>query len=222
MRMDQQRARRHCGGRLFVTAIFLLLPSQLAAQTHALPFYSLPEPMKAAALHWTLTRGSGPGVEGTLTFTMLAPVEVDGEQVQRVDVLRQTIANTEARTVRVNLSDEAAGRSWLKRDDFVNVATVTPAGDLEAMPELAQRRFLDLGLGADETTLTIADGEQTVTTPRGEFHCRKATAISTRGDRTLTYHVWLSENVPFGIVRFEIHEARGQAPSRKIFEAEIM
>src|SRR5262249_6576933 len=79
--------------------------------------------------------------------------------------------------------------------------------------------LLTLGIeGVDARFVKVSENEEGEA-GLGKYKSRHFSARGTDGGRTMEYHGWLTNNVPFGCVKFTIHERTGTEPARLIFSA---
>ncbi len=87
--------------------------------------------------------------------------------------------------------------------------------------ELSPRRlgdFLDTGLRENAALHEKATREE-VETRLGKVSARQVSTEVESEPGPREYRGWLTNDVPFGWVKFEIYEPRGKAPARRVFLA---
>jgi hypothetical protein len=79
--------------------------------------------------------------------------------------------------------------------------------------------LVGLGLPGPGADFQEVRDKETVENKLGKFVTRHVTASGKRGDRTLTFHFWLTDQLPFGWARLEVRERSGTDPPRLVFTA---
>jgi hypothetical protein len=205
-----------------VLALLVAAPDQCAAQTTCAPLYALPADGTWVEYVWKATGTDGQQQGGTLRLASVGSKEVQGVRHRWVEIRKETGQGKESTCqVRRLLVAEKAFREngSLQGNVAEALAQDSHGGPVTALEGARLEEFVNLGISGPEAALrTVADRVE-VETPLGKFITRQVSARGKRGERLLEYRGWLTEQVPFGWARFEIHETAGKAAPRTVFTA---
>jgi hypothetical protein len=204
--------------------LLLLGLSVAAAQPKVLrpaPIYSLP-PLDGTWVEYEWVN-VGPAQKerpGTLRISSVGQKPVNGVPHRWVEfrIAPQDGDPRDAKHVKLLVAEKAVADGALTTDAVAEAYEKRPDG---AVAKLSPREVgMVLGMGFHEPAeLREVQAREEADTKLGKFQTRHMAASARVGDRSvLEYHVWLTNDVPFGWARMEVHEKVGDA-SRTIFRA---
>jgi hypothetical protein len=204
--------------------LLLILPSlaRPAAPPRPAPLYSLPEEGTWVEYDWKATEPDRPERVGTLRISFVGQKNVEGVPYCWIEMLRATrdggSADRQVRKLLVARTAFREGDSVVDRvaEGFHQGAADGPVTRLSAA---RLRRFVTLGIGGPDVAFRVVRDGETTDSGLGQFRARHVSAGSRSEGRPLEYHGWLSDEVPFGWVRFEIREKPAGGPERVVFTA---
>ena len=207
---------------LFTLAILAGRGSNLSAQTQVAPFYSLPKDGDWIEFEWRATSPDKKDREGTLRISSVGEQKLEGKSHRWIEVkkvskhgqqvdfkLRKVLIAERAFTAGQPLELHVA-RGFGQKSPDAPVINLT-------RPRLHE--LLSLGMDGVDTTLVKVSENEEVETKLGKYKTRHLSATGKSGERVLKYHGWLTNEVPFGCIKFDIHERIGLEPLRPIFSA---
>jgi len=205
---------------IFVLLVALGAPSRSAAQSGPAPIYSLPNDGVWVEYAWQAgDRDRGERI-GLLRISSVGQKQVKDVACRWIEI-RLEARNGEKTTRRLRkflVDPRAFSRGQSLEDNVLEgFAQSSPKDAVIRLPAKRLHDFLDLGLEA--RSLTEVQAQVEVATPLGNFKTRHVSATGSRGERTLTYDGWLTDNVPFGWCRIEVHERMGTGPAQLVFRA---
>jgi hypothetical protein len=196
-------------------------PGRSAAQTNVAPLYALPADGTWVEYGWKATGPENQEQTGTLRISSVGRKDVQGVSHRWIEIKKEVRRGEEMRRQfrKLLVAEKAFTESQSLRGNVAEAfAQDEPGGPVSRLGAQRLDDFLDLGIEGAGTVLKEVREEE-VETKLGKFPSRYVTARGKSGERVLEYHGWLSREVPFGWVKFEIREATGQGVSRTIFTA---
>jgi hypothetical protein len=201
--------------------VFACLPAYVGAEGYPAPLYSLSPDGTRVEYKWTAISRGEAKLSGTLRISSVGRKVVNGVPCRWVELCRETLlGDRTARHVRKALiREDAIGRHQPFADAVVDCLDMAPDGSVTKLSAPRTRDFLGLGIhGLTAELKDVADKEE-VETKLGRFVTRHVSARGGDGARTLIYHAWLTDRVPFGWAKLEVQEIVGSEPARTIFNA---
>jgi hypothetical protein len=210
---------------LFLLSVMLVPPAGPATpkeKSAPAPLYSLPADGIWVEYDWSATSPEGEKESGTLRLSSVGSQKEAG-QVCRWLEMKLTVRQGEKTSYRFRkllIQERAFARGGPLRPFVVQGYTQRGAdGPVRRLTGRQLEPLLGLGLQGSEGPLKEVAGREEVVTPLGRTSCRHVQARGTFGTRTLEYHGWLTDAVPFGWARLEIRERDGGA-TRTVFLAQ--
>jgi hypothetical protein len=208
-----------------LTLVFLIALTASVSATdpeRAAPIYSLPAEGAWIEYRCTAIGPDGKEITGTLRVSSVGTKDAAGTTCRWVEVRKEFDRGKE--TQREYRKMLVAEKGFAERPTLENHVRLVYGQDGNRTPfQLNSRRtseFLGMGLPSKGSELHEVKAVDNVETKLGKFAARAVNACGTSGERELEYRGWLSADVPFGCVRFEVYEKIGDAPQRRIFTAE--
>ena len=205
---------------LVVLAVLLVCSEWATAQTRPAPIYSLPPDGTWVEYEWVLQTGNGNKIPGTLRISSVGQTQVDNLAHRWVEIkltarkgkkpfirYRKLLINEQVLAQR-KVFHNAVKQCW---DRIGMDGPTTP------LPIRKINDFLGMGLVTDAALHRQPKSIELVT-KIGKFetgHVRTESNLSPSRD----YRGWLTEKVPFGWAKFEIHERDSQEKRRIVFRA---
>ncbi len=199
----------------------LAVAPPLTAQTRPAPFYSLPKEGTWVEYQWTASEG-GKQLEGTLRLSVVGRKEVEGVPCWWVEAARETQEGNRTTILirKLLISEKAFEKGGQAPDKYVleGYQKEGSTGPVTRMPANRLQSFLSLGFENATAFKEVQDREK-VESGLGDFMTRHVSAKGQAGGRALEYDAWLTKDVPFGWVRFEMREPSADGPGRVVFRA---
>ncbi len=202
-------------------AVFVVGLGPAGAQTQLAPLYSLPKDGTWVEYEWTATGPDKKEQQGTLRISSVGGNEVQGAPHRWVEVKKVTTQDNQKcrfRKLLVAEKDLLGGRPLhdsvvlgFDRGDSPDSVTRLSAGRLSD--------FLSMGFKGPAATFRDVQDREYVSAGLGKFLTSHVSARGQAGHRILEYHGWLTDEVAFGWVKFQIREQKGAAPSQIVFTA---
>jgi hypothetical protein len=190
----------------------------------AAPIYSLPKDDAWIEYNCTAINPNGKEMNVKLRISSVGTKDADGTACRWVEVRKEFEADKEKhREYRKLLIAEKA---FTDKPTLLGHVRLVYGQDGDRTPSLLsparKDEFLTMGLQGSGTELREVKAGEAVETKFGKFTARVVTARGKSGERELEYRGWLTADVPFGCVRFEIYEKIGDGPQRRIFTADAV
>jgi hypothetical protein len=207
--------------RLIRPVLLLLLfavPSRCPAQTRPAPFYSLPRDGTWVEYEWTCTPRDGEVTRGTLRLAAVGRTTVDGESCRCVEI-RLVTGEGDASHIRLRklLIAEQALKDGASLTQAVRRCFEKTGDRVKSLTGKARLDFL--GLALREGAVLREQGRATeIETKLGKFSTRHV-ATHGGGATGRDYEGWLSDEVPFGWARFEVHDRAPEGKKLTVFRA---
>jgi hypothetical protein len=207
-----------------VLAVLLGGPRWSAARQRPAPLYSLPVDGTWVEHEW---KGIGPDSKeqaGLLRISSVGTAERKGLRCRWVEV-RKTVKNRargQHHWRKLLVAEGTFARSRALRGSVIECWEQEKAGG--PVTRLTRRRledFLGMGFGGSEAHLALVRDNVEVETEVGKRSVKLVSVRAKVGKRALEHRGWLTEEVPFGWARFEIWEATGKIPPRRLFQAVV-
>jgi hypothetical protein len=190
----------------------------------AAPIYSLPTDDAWIEYNCTAIGPGGKEMNVTLRISSVGTKDDDGTRSRWVEIRKEFETGKEKRREYRKLL--VAEKAFADKPNLQNHVRLVYGQDGDRTPFLLsparKDEFLTMGLQGSGTELREVKASETVDTKLGKYAARSVTARGKSGDRELEYRGWLTADVPFGCVRFEIYEKIGDGPQRRIFTAEAV
>jgi hypothetical protein len=205
-----------------VLSLGLALSHRSQAQTRPAPLYSLPKLGTWVEYEWKATRQVGKEETGTLRISFVGQQKVRGSSHVWIEIKKESGEKGRTRRqVRKLLVAEKAFADGQAFHDHIAAAyeQADASGPVTRLSNDRMEKFLGLYLDEGKAALKTQREKEKIKVPLGEYVTRRVSAEGKTEGRLLEYVGWLTDRVPFGWARFEIHEKAESGPSRTIFTA---
>jgi hypothetical protein len=193
-----------------------------AGPSHPAPFYTLPADGAWVEFEWKARAPGGAERAGLVRISSVGSVQVAGAPHRWVEVKKEWRRGSQPDfTLRKFLIAEKAFAEGRALDRGVAKAFAQNGPGAPVVPLTPERikAFFTLGIDATLTPPAEAGEPAEVATRLGAYRARPVSARGKSGQRTLEYHGWLSNEVPFGCVKFTVREQLGGKPADLVFSA---
>lgn len=208
----------------FALFAWLCLHASSAAQERVALLYGLPEDGTWIEYKWRTSKAGEGELANLLRISSVGKATFEGKPCRWIEIHKEaTRADRTVHDLRKLLVTEEA-RTDGKPASMRVLSAFAQRGLDGPVTRLRPERIVELtGLGFQgaESGLVMVANEEQVRTGLGVFRVRHVTARAKDGERTLVYHGWLSPDVPFGWVKFEVREAAEKEKERLIFTATV-
>ncbi len=191
-----------------------------AAQTQLAPLYSLPKDGTWVEYDWKLMGLDKKEQTGVLRISSVGTRDIMGVPHRWVEIKLESRQGEKTRRLRKLLvAEDVFAKGQSLSGSVVLGFDQGSAGD--AVARLSVKRlsdFFGMGISGPNTDLKESQDKEEVKTALGKFVARHVSAGGDGAGRAFAYHGWLTQDVPFGWVKFEIHERPGDA-TRIVFTA---
>jgi len=212
---------RHLSIPLMIPAFLACLVS-CSAQAPPATLCSLPADGNWVEYAWKLTRPGKQIQTGTLRISSVGEQQLREERYRWVEFKLQHVEGdvTHRHFRKLLFPVQAFEQGRLSARDVPQAYDQQKAdGPIGRLSPGQINDFLALGFKAENRAPELVKEKEEVTTPLGRYVTRHVTVSGQRGNVTVLYHGWLSKDVPFGGVRFEIHERPKEARPVIVFTA---
>lgn len=205
-----------------VFGMLLWSGAPLAGQNRVAPCYSLPPDGTWIEFAWQATGPDDKERTGSLRISSVGKLEVSGVLHRWIEIKRESKGGNQPdlklRKLLIAEKGFAVGQALDAHvtKGFAQRASGAPI--IRLTPE-SIREFMTLGIKSSEATLAKVNDNVEIETKLGKHKTRHVSASDKSGQRTLEYHGWLTNDVPFGCSKFEIHERDSDGIRRLIFTA---
>jgi hypothetical protein len=206
---------------VFALGVFLLaLAPAASADDKPSPFYALPEDGAWLEYEWTLTKANRATERGTLRLSSVGVTDVGGVRCRWLEIRVEAGSGerTHVQCRKLLVAEKAFTNGQPLENCVLDCFHREDGQEVIRLPRNRTAAFLRLNLSGD-LTLREINAREEVTTGLGKRTARHVTAGGKDGSGTQEYHAWLSNDVPFGVVKFEIHEWNDPNPPRVLFTA---
>jgi hypothetical protein len=195
-------------------------PCVHAQQKPAL-FYSLPEEGTWVEYNWEAVSRDGKKQTGTLRITSGGRRDINDVACRTVEIIKhiKEPSTSEDRVRKLLVSERAFQKTHALAESVVEAYEQNGPRAKEVLLS-AQRRedFISLNLRALDDAWKQISASEKVEVPLGKYTARHVTAKGRMEERKLSYDGWLTDDVPFGWAKFEMHDCSGDEPKR-VFRA---
>jgi hypothetical protein len=209
--------------RYLLVVAFLLAPAvvEAAKPTRLAVIYALPPDGAWIEFQWTLSNTDGKSAKGTLRLSSVGSKIVDDIKCRWIEIRKEYRQDgvTKLEYRKLLVEEKAFAKTADLREHVRILVGQEDSGAPTVFSESRRRDFLNMGLDDPNAPLKEIAASETVTTKLGKFDARRVCLRSKSGTSAREYHGWLTPDVPFGCVRFEIHRRNGAGPKKTIFTA---
>jgi hypothetical protein len=197
---------------VFLAAVVVGGLEPARGQSKPAPVYTLPVDGTWVDYEWTMSVPTKGMQKGTLRISSVGHKEINGIKHRWVEITL-TYGNDQQLVHRYRkvLVAEAVLQKGRPIQEAVSEAyrQEGKTGTVTLLPRSRWHDLLGMGFGAPDSVLQEVEPAVATQTKLGKVTARHVHAPGINDGRSLDYHGWLTQEVPFGWAKFEIREVSG-------------